>query len=188
MRLAGLPSNASKPIRCDLIGSDVCPTPSVELLENVTAPVGYGVASIWGGHRNRGPQCELSGKLTGFAGLQQYMTSLYQVLETEQGIQLAVNGFLNQTVPRDALPILKDILEAITDPIASNLSTLITPQTPRIIGQKSWDIPVTGQVTSIVGQTIGYLLQWMMTDWTAGGFTTLTTGGNLIDLLVDDGW
>ena len=116
------------------------------------------------------------------------MTSLYQVLETEQGIQVAVNGFLNQTVPRDALPILKDILEDIPDPIAGNLSTLITPKTPQIIGQKSWDIAVTGQVTSIVGQTIGYLLQWMMTNWTAGGFATLTTGGNLIDLLVDDGW
>ena len=62
MRLAGLPSNASKPIRCDLIGSDVCPTPTVELLENVTAPVGYGVASIWGGQRNPRPATRTFGK------------------------------------------------------------------------------------------------------------------------------
>ena len=56
MRLAGLPSSTSKPIRCDLIGFDVCPTLSEAFFENVTAPVGYGAASIWGGHRNRGVQ------------------------------------------------------------------------------------------------------------------------------------
>ena len=58
MRLAGLGVNVSKPIRCDLIGYNVCPMPTLEVFENVTAPVGYGVASIWGTHGNRGPRCE----------------------------------------------------------------------------------------------------------------------------------
>ena len=53
MRLAGLPDTHFEPIRCHLIGYDVCPIPSQELFENLTAPVGYGVASIWGRHRSR---------------------------------------------------------------------------------------------------------------------------------------
>ena len=48
MRLGGLGVNFSKPIRCDLIGDNVCPEPTLQVFENVTAPVGYGVASIWG--------------------------------------------------------------------------------------------------------------------------------------------
>ena len=55
MRLAGLPSSASKPIRCDVIGYDVCPTPTLELFDSLTAPKAYGVASIWGRQRDRGP-------------------------------------------------------------------------------------------------------------------------------------
>ena len=116
------------------------------------------------------------------------MTSLYQVLEQDQGIGIAHNGFLNQTVPRIVLPILKDILDVITDPIAGNLSMLLQPTTPKTIGQGSWIIETEAQAPQIVGQTIGYLLQWMMKAWSGGGFTALNAGGNLIDLLVDDGW
>ena len=60
MRLAGLGSNFSKPIRCDLIGPDVCPMPTVEDFENVNASVGYGVASIWGRPSNRSSRREFS--------------------------------------------------------------------------------------------------------------------------------
>lgn len=116
------------------------------------------------------------------------MTSLYQVLEEEQGLEVVKNGFFNQTVPRIVMPILQDILDVITDPIAANLSKLIRPNTPQIIGQGSWIIPTEAQAPQIVGQTIGYLLQWMMKAWSGGGFTALNAGGNLIDLLVDDGW
>ena len=134
------------------------------------------------------PARYFSKKLTALTALQQYMTSLYQALEEDQGIEIAQNGFLNQTVPRIVLPILKDILSVITDSIAGNLSLLIQPTTPKIIGQGSWIIPTEAQAPQITGQTIGYLLQWMMKSWTGGGFTALNTGGNLIDLLVDDGW
>ena len=48
MREAGVPSNATNPIRCDLIGTNVCPQPSTDLLEHASAEVSYGVASIWG--------------------------------------------------------------------------------------------------------------------------------------------
>ena len=48
MREANVPSNATNPIRCDLIGADVCPEPSEEVLTNASAEVGYGVAAIWG--------------------------------------------------------------------------------------------------------------------------------------------
>ena len=52
MRLTGLPSSASKPIRCDVIGYDVCPTPTLDLFQGLTAPKGYGLASIWGRQRD----------------------------------------------------------------------------------------------------------------------------------------
>lgn len=116
------------------------------------------------------------------------MTSLYQALSEEQGLAIVKDGFFNQTVPRIVLPILKDILDVITDPIAGNLTALLTPKTPQVIGQGSWIIPTEQLAPQIVGQTVGYLLQWMMKDWTAGGFLALNKGGNLIDLLVDDGW
>ena len=116
------------------------------------------------------------------------MTSLYQVLGQEQGISIVADSFFNQTPPRTVMPILKDILDVITDPIAGNLTMLLQPKTPQIIGQGSWIIPTEGQALRIVGQTIGYLLQWMMKEWTGGGFTALNAEGNLIDLLVDDGW
>ena len=116
------------------------------------------------------------------------MTSLYQALETDKGSLIVKNGFSNQTVPRTAMPILEDILNVITDPIAGNLTMLLQPKTPQIIGQGSWIIPTEDQASQIVGETIGYLLQWMMKEWRGGGFTALNAEGNLIDILVDDGW
>ena len=62
MRLAGLPDTHSEPIRCDLIGYDVCPFPTLELFQNLTAPVGYGVASIWGRHSSRGAVIYIRGR------------------------------------------------------------------------------------------------------------------------------
>ena len=50
MRLGGVPADADEPIRCDLIGSDFCPTPSDDVLGNATLPVAYGMASIYGKH------------------------------------------------------------------------------------------------------------------------------------------
>lgn len=50
MREAGVTSNTTAPIRCDLIGSDVCPEPSTEVLEQANVEASYGVASIWGKH------------------------------------------------------------------------------------------------------------------------------------------
>ena len=52
MREAGIPSNATAPIRCDLIGPDECPEPSIDVLESASAEASYGVASIWGKHDN----------------------------------------------------------------------------------------------------------------------------------------
>ncbi len=48
MREANVTNNVTNPIRCDLIGADVCPAPSLDVFANVTAEVGYGVAAIWG--------------------------------------------------------------------------------------------------------------------------------------------
>ena len=52
MRETGVTSNTTAPIRCDLIGSDVCPEPSSDVLEQASAEASYGVASIWGKHGN----------------------------------------------------------------------------------------------------------------------------------------
>ncbi len=111
------------------------------------------------------------------------MTSLYQFIEGGQGVPLVQNGFLGQPAPRSAKPILIDILNEIGDPIARNLTTLVT--SPTAIGQPTFIIPTEFMAPQIVGQTVGYLLQWMMKNWTDGGFTALAVEGNLISILSD---
>ena len=115
--------------------------------------------------------------------LQQYMTTLYQFLGDDEGIQLVQAAFLNQTAPRSAKTILVNILNELEDPVATQLTTQIKSPVP--IGQKSFLIPTETQAPAIVGQTVGYLLQWMMTDWVDGGFTALAVQGNLISLVED---
>ena len=63
MRLAALHSNFTDPIRCDLIGTDVCPTPStLDVTANANVNISeilewdYGVASIWGKHKRKDPK------------------------------------------------------------------------------------------------------------------------------------
>ena len=130
----------------------------------------------------------ICGKLTAFAGLQRYMTSLSDALREDLALSIVRDSFFNQTVPRTVGPILKDLLQKITDPIAGNLSLLIVPNTPEIIGQRSWAIPTEDLAPGIVRQTIAYLLQWMMKEFTTGAFTALNAEGSLIKLLVKDGW
>lgn len=123
------------------------------------------------------------GELTTVAALQQYMTTLYQFLEGDQGLSLINTGFLNQTAPRSAKTILVNILDEIGDPVATQLTTIIGSPVP--IKQGSFIIPTQAQAQQIVGQTVGNLLQWLMTDWLEGGFTALAIEGNLISILGD---
>ena len=116
------------------------------------------------------------------------MTSLYESLSEDKAIKIVKDGFNNQKAPRTVEPILKDLLKVVTDPIASNLSLLIQPNTPQLIRQPSWVIPSVELAVGIVGQTIAYLLRWMMKEWTAGGFRALNAEGNIIDLLDGNGW
>lgn len=58
MREAGVTSNTTAPIRCDLIGPDVCPEPSSEVLEQASVEASYGVANIWGKHGSPSPEDE----------------------------------------------------------------------------------------------------------------------------------
>lgn len=111
------------------------------------------------------------------------MTTLYQFLGDDEGLSLVQSGFLNQTSPRSAKTILINILSELGDPIATQLTTLVG--SPVTIGQKSFVIPTEAQAQAIVGQTVGYLLQWIMTDWLGGGFTALAVEGNLISLIED---
>lgn len=109
------------------------------------------------------------------------MTTLYQFLEGDEGAPLIDSGFLNQTAPRSAKTILVDILNEIGDPVATQITTIIGSPVP--IKQGSFIIPTQAQAQHIVGQTVGYLLQWMMTDWVDGGFSALAIEGNLISIL-----
>lgn len=111
------------------------------------------------------------------------MTTVYQFLEGDEGGPLVDSGFLNQTVPRSAKPILINILNEFGDPIATQLTTIIASSIP--IKQQTFIIPTEAQAQQIVGQTVGYLLQWLMTDWIDGGFTSLAAEGNLISILGD---
>ena len=109
------------------------------------------------------------------------MTSVYQYIGGDDGASVVKNEFLGQEGPRSAKPILIDILNSLGDPIATNLTTLVT--SPGAIGQPTFIIPTETVSPQIVGQTVGYLLQWVMKDWASGGFTTLAAGGNLIEIL-----
>ena len=112
------------------------------------------------------------------------MTSLYQLIEGDEGVSLVKNGFLGQPSPRSAKPILVDILNGIGDPVAANLTTVINSLTsPREIGQPTLIIPTETLAPQIVGQTVGYLLQWAMKNYTDGAFTALAVDGNLISIL-----
>lgn len=48
MREANITTNLTTPIRCDLIGPDVCPQPTLDVSADVSAEVVYGAAAIWG--------------------------------------------------------------------------------------------------------------------------------------------
>ena len=111
------------------------------------------------------------------------MTELYQYIESDEGREIVYNGFAGQAVPRSAKTILMSILAEIGDPVATNLSTLLT--SPGSIGMSSFIIPTATLAPQIVGQTVGYLLQHTMTDWASGAFRTLSAGGNLISLIGD---
>lgn len=111
------------------------------------------------------------------------MTTLYQFFEGDEGSSLVVAGFLNQTAPRSAKPILINLLNELGDPVATQLSTIIASSVP--LGRGSSIIATEAQAQQIVGQTVGVLLQWLMTDWIDGGFTTLAIQGNLISILED---
>lgn len=115
--------------------------------------------------------------------LQQYMTDLYQYLEGDEGTPTISSEFLGQSAPRSAKPILVDILNEIGDPVATNLTTFIT--SPATIGQSTFLIPTQALAPQIVGQTVGYLLQWVMKNWASNAFTALATDGNLILILGD---
>lgn len=61
MREAGVTSNTTEGVRCDLIGNDVCPEPSTEVLEDASAEASYGVASIWGKRDSKDLYCTKNG-------------------------------------------------------------------------------------------------------------------------------
>ena len=111
------------------------------------------------------------------------MTTVYQFIGGDEGVGLLKNGFLAQGAPRSVKPILINMLNEIGDPIAGNLTTQIT--SPNAIGQPTFIIPTETLAPQVVGQTVGYLLQWMMKDWLGGGFTALAVMGNLISIVED---
>lgn len=181
MRLANVTTNTTQPIRCDLIGPDVCPQPDVGVFEAASAEVSYGIASIWGKHRQPAPPCERHLQLTRFIALQQYMTSLYQFVTSEDSNETVNTEFQAQPAPRNTKKILINILNEIGDPLAGNLTIIL--RSTLDIGQKSYVIPTQAQAQTIIGQTVGYLLQWLMTNWIDGGYTGIAVMGNLIDIL-----
>lgn len=50
MREAGVTSNTSTGIRCDLIGPDACPEPTDSAVEHTSAEAIYGTVAIWCKH------------------------------------------------------------------------------------------------------------------------------------------
>ena len=111
------------------------------------------------------------------------MTSLYQFIGGDEATEIIKDGFLNQTAPQSLKPILIDLLTEIGDPLAGNLSMQVT--TANMIGQPTFIIPTEAKATQYVGQTVGYLLQWMMKDWLSSGFSSVAVEGNLIAIVED---
>ena len=93
------------------------------------------------------------------------------------------DNFFGQPAPRSSKAMLVTFLNEFDDPVSTNLATRIT--SPGAIGQSSFVIPTQAQAQQIVGQTVGYLLQWLMRDWADGGFAALANNGSLIASLGD---
>ena len=117
------------------------------------------------------------------AALQQYMTELYQSITDQDSFTTISDAFLGQSAPRSSKTILISVLNEIDDPVATEMTTLIT--SPGQIGQSSFIIPTQAQAQPITGQTVGFMLQWMMTQWADGGFAALANNGSLIASLGD---
>ena len=183
MRESNMTSNTTDPIRCDLIGPDLCPQPILDITANTPTEVIYGAAAIWGKPTHIAMIIR-SAKHHLPTALQQYMTSLYQFIGVDPGAAAVQNEYLMQKgQPRSVKPILIDILNLLEEAIATNLTKLIT--NPTAIGQPTFQIPTEAMAPQLVGQTIGYLLQHTMTDWASGNFTALTGDGNLIEVLAN---
>ena len=115
------------------------------------------------------------------------MTTLYQFIEGETGAAIAENEWSAQPGPPYGIrPILIAILNLLADPVALNLSAIVASPQVSEIGYPSvhLSIPTPKLAPQRVGQTVGYLLQWMMKEW-SGGFTSMATDGNLISILSD---
>ena len=117
------------------------------------------------------------------AALQQYMTQLYQSITDSSSFTTISDAFLGQSAPRSSKAILISVLNEIDDPVATEMANLII--SPVKIGQSSFIIPTQAQAQAITGQTVGFMLQWMMTQWADGGFAALANNGSLIASLGD---
>ena len=53
MREANVTTNTFAPIRCDLIGNDICPEPATDAFANISPEMSYGVLAIWGEHQSQ---------------------------------------------------------------------------------------------------------------------------------------
>ena len=111
------------------------------------------------------------------------MTELYQSITDESSFTAVSDAFLGQSAPRSSKTILIGFLNEIDDPVATEMANLIT--SPGKIGQSSFIIPTQAQAQPITGQTVGFMLQWMMTQWADGGFAALANNGSLIASLGD---
>ena len=117
------------------------------------------------------------------------MTEVFQFIgDDDAGRPLVQNGFFTQPAPRSCKPILLTILNGFGDPVGGNLTALVNSlKSTMAIKMPSFIIPTEAQAQPIVGQMVGYLLQWAMTNWTSGAFTSLAMGGNMISFLEDSG-
>lgn len=71
-----------------------------------------------------------------------------------------------------------DALYEPGDPVATQLRILLT--TDVILGKGNFVIQNETQAPRIVGEAVGSLLQYIMTDWLGGAFTGVSVEGNLI--------
>lgn len=177
MREAGI--GGSDDIGCAQVGPNTCPEPKRNVLDSAKpAEVFYGAYSIW---------CKLCrkiqnpltiyGKLMSFSALQQYMTTIYEGIASDNGSALIHNTYELFRPPVTGSFIFREVLQKYSDDARNKALTLVLSQT---IPGKTVNITDKAQADKAVQLVLSVVLEHIMTDFLSGAYLLMATAGKLL--------
>ena len=111
------------------------------------------------------------------AALQQYMSGLYNIIESDHGGSVARDTYELFKPPVLGSLVLLEMLDEYRDDARNKSLTLVLRET---IPGKSLVIPESSQVQRIVLQVLSVVLEYMMTEFKDGAYSIMATGGKLM--------